>query len=227
MQMKVVGFTCPFCNAPVNARIREDSNFLFCQSCGQKLYLEQNDGVKRFEITKNENKNGYMRVDVNKTEKTTDNARIKESDDKKEVQLAKIAAKQENDRNENRIALIIAIIVFLLAGFLTTFTVVSATHSARVRKKEMVERVVQADEIKIPQNAYSYEGEYYESVAATLKCLGFENVEIIAQKDISTKYDSDLNQIASISIAGNFDFEQYDIFKKTDKVVITYHALEE
>lgn len=205
--IKTVTCMCPSCGATINYNKRDE--FEFCTYCGAKVFFD--DGVLRFESTEN--------INYNRTDRQIDEARIKENETREKIELERITHKKENEKLNHMLALIILIIIFL-----PNFIFIS---NSCIENNKKAKQIPQEGEVRVLSSSYDLEGAFYESVVSTLQGLGFENIEVIPMGDIAFDSHSDINTIESISIAGNFKFSQYDIFKKTDKVVITYHSLKE
>lgn len=80
------------------------------------------------------------------------------------------------------------------------------------------------NEVAVPLSAKKYKGENYEVVVQQLEDAGFENVEAKPVKDLVTGWITKDGDVESISIAGDTEFEEGDIFSVDSKVVVTYHA---
>lgn len=207
---KATSYSCPNCNAPIRwAGEREQG---FCDSCGNRVIIE--DGKIQIEITKEI------------TKKFVNEARIKEAEAKEKTKLAKI----ENDKAETKAAAITVAIVFPLLFifiFVLIFNSERSEERERQQKIEQEQQYIELGKIRVATSADDLKKLNFNSVVASLNGLGFTDIETIPVYDVMTKSDINYNKIESISIAGDYDFRSDDFFFKTDKVVITYHTIEE
>ena len=82
------------------------------------------------------------------------------------------------------------------------------------------------DEAAIPQSASSYKYQNYVDVQTELSEAGFTNISFEILYDIELGWTEE-GEVDSVSVDGNAEFEQGDIFKKDIAIVITYHMPEE
>ncbi|HIX29949.1 MAG TPA: DUF4839 domain-containing protein [Candidatus Blautia stercoravium] len=82
------------------------------------------------------------------------------------------------------------------------------------------------DEAAIPRSASSYKYENYTDVQTELSEAGFTNISFEILYDIVIGWTEE-GEVDSVSVGGNTEFEQGDIFKKDVAIVITYHMPEE
>ena len=80
------------------------------------------------------------------------------------------------------------------------------------------------NEVAIPLSSKKYKGENYEVVVQQLEDAGFEDVEAKPVKDLVTGWITKDGAVESVSIAGDTEFEEGDIFSIDAKVVVTYHT---
>jgi DNA-directed RNA polymerase subunit RPC12/RpoP len=80
------------------------------------------------------------------------------------------------------------------------------------------------NEIKIHSSAKEYKGDNYKQVVKELKNAGFTDIEVVAQNDLVIGWLTKDASIDRISIDGDTDFSDGDIFSKDTRVVITYHT---
>lgn len=82
------------------------------------------------------------------------------------------------------------------------------------------------DEAAMPQSASSYKYQNYADVQAELSKAGFTNLSFEILYDIELGWTEE-GEVDSVSVDGNTEFDQGDIFKKDAAIVITYHMPEE
>lgn len=69
----------------------------------------------------------------------------------------------------------------------------------------------------------SCEDENYKAVASLFRSAGFNNVKTIALGDLNSFTAKKNGQVATVSIDGNDDFDEGDIFQRNANVIIAYH----
>ena len=69
-------------------------------------------------------------------------------------------------------------------------------------------------------------GKDYSSIKSDFSSAGFTNIKVEKVEDLKGSESDKLNTVESISVNGNAEFTQEQEFKKTDGVVIRYHAYE-
>ena len=82
------------------------------------------------------------------------------------------------------------------------------------------------DEAAMPQSASSYKYQNYVDVQTELSEAGFTNISFEILYDIELGWTEE-GEVDSVSVDGNAEFEQGDIFKKDIAIVIAYHMPEE
>lgn len=82
------------------------------------------------------------------------------------------------------------------------------------------------DEAPVPRSASSYKYENYVDVQTELSKAGFTNISFEILYDIVIGWTEE-GEVDSVSVDGNTEFEQGDIFKKDAAIVITYHMKKE
>lgn len=84
------------------------------------------------------------------------------------------------------------------------------------------------NEVMVPESASMYRGDKYQDVKNELQSLGFKNIQTKAVYDLGTGWlgRSSVDDVKTISIAGNKDFDKGAVFNKDDKIVITYRKYE-
>lgn len=82
------------------------------------------------------------------------------------------------------------------------------------------------DEAAMPQSASSYKYQNYADVQAEFSKAGFTNISFEILYDIELGWTEE-GEVDSVSVDGNTEFDQGDIFKKDAAIVITYHMPEE
>ena len=82
------------------------------------------------------------------------------------------------------------------------------------------------NEAKVTAGASDYAYENYQEVKTAFESAGFTNIKCVAVYDIVWGLTEE-ESVESVSIGGNKDFKQGEIFAKDAEVVITYHMRQE
>lgn len=197
--MKMYQLICPSCGATVE--IEQDRKSMFCAYCGNQIHID--DGIKRVEITKN--------INYHKT--YTDEAKIRESQRKERIQLKQMEYEDnEKKRNDKTVFLCIGLLMLL-----AMFCFGMAHYYEEAAKPD-------ENEICIPFSANDLEGENFELVVSDLENAGFSNISTKTQADLVIGFLTKEGTVESVSINGDSDFDENDIFPKDAKVVVVYHT---
>lgn len=99
--MKIMKLSCENCKGNTDLKVENGQKFIFCPYCGQKYMV--NDGK--------------IYMEINRTERKIDEARIKEAEVREKIKLKELEMKErENERKRKgrKIAFTIALIIFVL-----------------------------------------------------------------------------------------------------------------
>ena len=177
-----------------------------CPNCNSHVKILSNSKTVVCDYCKTEFlvDDGVVRTEIHKT--ITDEAKIKELEVKNEMHARNMENKERERKNETKTLLIsIGCIVGLLLLSLIVSTVYSKIY------------------VTMPESHRYYEGKNYKIVKSELEDLGFKNIEVRTIDDLVLGLFSKEEDVESVSIGGVKNFESNDDFKKSDKVVITYH----
>lgn len=142
-----------------------------------------------------------------------DEARIREAERKERIQLKTLENKEKESKRKYWASIITPLAgIFLFLGLFYFLIQLETPRS---------------DEIRIPCAMADYKGEQYEVVIQELEDLGFSNIETAEKKDLVTGWITKEGSVYKVSIGGDSDFEEGDIFKKDAEVVVTYHAFKD
>ena len=197
--MKTVKLTCQNCGAALDVK----DNVAFCSYCGAKLLLDDENRT----ITHN----------YNYTHTKRDEARIREAEQKEAVRLKELENKENQKIREHKQQ------KWILIGWAIAIVVAFAILGIMA----LVENLETQSNVQMPCAVSEYRGENYEEVVRELEDLGFSNIEISAKKDLVTGWLTKDGSVEKVSINGDTDFEEDDIFPKNAKVVVTYHTFED
>ena len=197
--MKMYQLNCPACGATVE--IEQDRKSMFCSYCGSKIYLD--DGVKRVEITKN----------INYHQTYTDEAKIREHERKEKIQLKQLEYEEREKKRNDRVVFFCIGILFLIAAI--CFGISRFYEEAG--KPDV-------NEVQVPFSSKDLKGENYEQVIIDLENAGFIEITTKENKDLVTGFITKDGSVEKVSINGDSDFEEGDIFPEEAAVVVTYHT---
>lgn len=76
----------------------------------------------------------------------------------------------------------------------------------------------------ISESMEYYKFKNYNSVVLLYKGAGFTNVTAIPLNDLTMFNQRKNGQVEAVTINGNDEFEEGDIFPKSSNVLITYHS---
>lgn len=217
MSIQFVSVKCPECRA--NLSIEEGRDFAFCSYCGTKV------------IMTNENEHIYRNIDE---------ARVKEAETDRMIRLREMElAEKENSRD--RKSMIVAYTValaFVLIGSLICIVqplagmwgiiiggyVALFTFSKYDKKKKNKRKYVGANEVSITDAMEDCVCRNYQSTVMLFQGAGFTNVTAVPLHDLSIFSQKKNGQVETVTINGNEDFEEEDIYPKNAAVLITYHS---
>ena len=187
---------------------------LKCESCGAMLKV--NEDLKKvccnycgaeFLIDDGSTTHTYRKIDE---------ARIKESEIKDKINARELEYKEREEKRNNLSIFICFALMILMVFFCLGM-------SFYYEQKSMPNE----NEIKIPVDVKTFKGEDYQQVIQELEDIGFENVESITIKDLVTGWITRDGEVEKVSINGDTEFEEGDIFPKNATVVVTYHTFKE
>ncbi len=195
--MKTVNLTCQNCGANLDVK----DNIAFCSYCGAKLVIDD------------ENRTTTHNYNYNYTHTKRDEARIRENDRKEKVRLQELENEEkQKKRDHKQIFFIFGILIFIML-----FSVGMSIYYTNLEKPK-------DGEIKMPCSMSDYKGEQYEEVVQELEDLGFYNIETAQKKDLVTGWITKDGEVYKVSINGDSDFDEGDIFSEDAEVVVTYHT---
>lgn len=198
--MRTIKLTCQNCGADLDV----EDNIAFCSYCGARLVIDD------------ESKTTTYNYNYNYTHTKRDEARIRENERKEKVRLQELENEEkQKQRDHKELYFIFGILIFLIL-----FSVGMSIYFTNAEKPK-------DDEIKMPCSMSEYRGEQYEEVVQELENLGFYNIEIVEKKDLITGWVTKDGSVYKVSIAGDGDFDEGDIFPEDAEVVVTYHTFKE
>lgn len=117
---------------------------------------------------------------------------------------------------------------FIFSDYEGTVQSNNATENDTKKNEEIKNEEVGEGNIKMPESSWWYESDDYTEVLSALEELGFENIKTTVIYDLGTgMWDSlSYNEVESVSISGDTEFEEGQVFSKDVEVVVAYHAYE-
>lgn len=213
MSTKFVSVKCPECNAPLE--VEDGRKQIFCSYCGAKIKIE------------NENEYIYHNIDE---------ARVKQVETDHQFRMRELELEekqQERALKGRKIAYTIAAI-FAVIGIITIpigvgvfplmFAMMIAICAYNAGEKAKKRRILSPDQVQISEKMRACVGQNYTRALALYRSAGFENVSALPLCDLNIFTASKNGQVSEISINGINDFEEGDVFLKTDNVSILYHS---
>ena len=212
----LISLNCPNCNATLN--IEEQREILFCQYCGRKILL--ND----------ENRYTYHHIDE---------AAIKRAETEQLIRLRELELEEKEEekrRKSNKAAYIIAIVLFIIGlltigiGFVGLFLIISGfliaefTFIGNLNRKKTYRKHVNNYETRIISELANYKEKHYETIVAYAKRSGFTNIQALPLKDLNFLQVRKNGQVETVTINGYDDFDEGDIFPKNASIIIMYHS---
>ena len=219
MAVKFTSVKCPECGA--NLPIEEGREKIFCSYCGTPI------------IMTDENEYTYRHIDE---------AEVKRAETEQLVHLKELEMEEkENTRKRKGIAVAYSVagglaiigaiseivvpynILGIAAMCVAMYIALSALilGDSQERKKR---RVASANEVQISEAMKNGKGKNYNAVINVYRSAGFNNIKAIALGDLSFFTAKKNGLVATVSINGNDDFDEGDIFQRNANVIITYHS---
>ena len=220
----LVEVKCPSCGGSLS--VEEDREFIFCQFCGTRI------------IINDENTYTYRHIN---------DADIKRAETERMVQFKEMEL--EEKKQGNRTALIILWLVVTTLLFIIGIIMVStgpkdtddpgymimligmiigtwggiglfSFSKNQDKRKNHTQNVV-----KITSAIANFEGKNFEVISSLLRSAGFSNVSCVALKDLNFLSGQKNGRVESLTIDGNENINEGDIFSANALVTITYHSL--
>lgn len=216
MAIKFVSVKCPECGAMLD--VEEGRQQLFCSYCGAKVMIQ------------NDNEYIYRHIDEASIKQTEADAMLR----MKELELE--AKEEERSRKGRRIAYTIAL-VFVVIGFITWSSsslvslylilagaaIAEFTFVGDMGKKKK-RHIISSSEVQISEKMTDYNKKNHAALLALYRAAGFTNITEVPLGDLNIFTAQKNGQVESITINGDSDFDEGDVFPKSAIVTITYHS---
>jgi len=217
MAVQFIAVKCPACGADIS--VESNREFSFCTYCGSKIMMN------------NENEHIYRNIDE---------ARIKEAETDRMIRLRELEiAEKENSRGRKSTYFayaaalafgLLGILLYLaepLAGMVCITIGMYIALCAFVRSEESRKKkrkYVGSNEASISESMEDYGGKNFNTIVMLFRGAGFTNVTAIPMNDLNIFNQGKNGQVESVTINGNDEFEEGDIFPMNSNVLITYHS---
>ena len=99
--MNIIKLSCANCNGNTDVKITDGQKFLFCPYCGQKYMVDD----------------GKIYIEINRTERKIDEARIKEAEVREKIRLKELEM-EETKRKKKTIGKIFKVLFTILLGLI-------------------------------------------------------------------------------------------------------------
>lgn len=218
MAVKFTTVKCPECGASL--QMEEGREKMFCSYCGSQV------------IMTNENEYIYRHIDE---------AGIKQAETDRIVKLRELEMEsQENGTKKILIAVwLVSTAVLLLLGVIGMNTDSEGLMMCMLlgmcvgmwgeigifglgKKKKRT--VVSVDEAIISESMANYNDKNFNSIVMLYKSAGFMNVNAVPMNDLNLFTMKNNGKVDSVSINGEEDFDEGDVFSKNSHITITYHS---
>ena len=220
MAISLISIKCPECGATLS--VESTREFSFCQYCGTKVMLN--------------NENEYIY-------RTIDEAGIKQAETDRIVKLRQLEMEEKYNfsRKTLIIAWIVATAILILIGIIG-FTIDNEGMGTCMlfamcvgmwggigiftddNKKKKATIIAGANEVVISRAMRDCREKNYNSAVLLFKGAGFVNVTAVPLNDLTAFHQKKDGQVEKITINGNDEFEEGDIYPKNSNVLITYHS---
>ncbi len=220
MAISLVSVKCPQCGAALS--VDSTREFSFCDYCGTKVLI------------KNENEYIY---------RTIDEAGIQQAETDRIVKLRQLDMEERSNFSRKKliVAWIAATAILIFIGIIgysinnagmmmcMLFAMCVGTWGGTElfvgkNKKKKASFIAGSNEVIISVAMTDCCEKNFNSVVLLFKGAGFTNVTAVPLNDLSIFNQKKNGQVEEVTINGNDEFEEGDIFPKNSIVLITYHS---
>ena len=225
----LVQMKCPSCGA--NLEVEEDREFVFCQYCGTKILI--ND----------ENKFTYRHID---------DAEIKRAETEQYVRLKQLEMEEKkriDNKNATKTKIVISLILLTVGILMITlsslagsasgdsnsgfgmvamigfFPIMGAAYIWLFSAKKEDEDDDLGDKVKVPSSITDYEKKSYMAIESMFISAGFKNIKCVPLNDLSVGILKKPGMVESITINGHKITSGGRKFSPDAMVVISYHSI--
>ena len=193
--MKTIQLTCDICGAQMDLH----DDVAVCSFCGTTKVIDDET------VTNNYNYNYSF--------EEHDEARIRENETREKIRLQELENQEKEKERVHKENKWLYIFVAGVLALCILFTIIGSLFSGPG-----------SDEVQMPCSSSDLEGENYVEVVQQLKDMGFTRIKITPIHDLVTGWITDDGDVEKVSIGGDTDFEEGEIFEKDEPVTVTYHT---
>lgn len=217
MAIQFVSVKCPNCGADLS--IEDSREFAFCSFCGRKILLH------------NENEHIYRNIDE---------ARIREAENERILRLKELELEEREKRRERKATIVaygVALAFVAIGALICIFEplggmcgiIIGAyiaifayckNDSAKGNKR----RQTRYDDVAITAPMIGCKRKNYNTAAMVFRNAGFTNINLVPLRDLTFFNQRKNGQVETITIDGEEEFDEGDVFPKNANILITYHS---
>lgn len=219
MAINLVSIKCPECGADLS--VEDGREFSFCSYCGTKVMLS------------NENEHIFRNIDE---------ARIKEAETERMVLMRQLDMEEKSSVSKKLLVAIWILgtaVLFILGiiglsidneglGICMMLGMCVGMWGGLglfgMNKKKKAKKYVGPNDVVITEAMEGYSDKNYNAAVHLFKGAGFTNVTALPLNDLNMFNQKKNGQVDSVTINGNDEFEEGDVFPKNSNVLITYHS---
>lgn len=220
MAIQFVTIRCPECGADL--QIEDGREYAFCTYCGARVMIA------------NDNEHIY---------RTIDEARIKQAETDRMVQIRHLDMEEKSSgmRKTLMVIWIIVTLIFLLIGIVgiiigdegmegvglgigINIGAWGAIVLFSLGEKKKPKAEVREGEIAVTGPMTGCVGKNYSNAVLLFKSAGFTNINAIPLHDLTRLNQKKNGQVEMVTINGNDEFDEEDVYPKTANILITYHC---
>ena len=217
MAIQFISVKCPDCNAALS--VEEGRTCAYCSYCGSKVMIH------------NENEHIYRKIDE---------AGIRQAETDRMIRLRELEL-EEKMSTKGQITSYVAYgiaLIFVVAGALNMSSsslsgmwgiiigayIAMFTYGGSHKRNSARQKYVRADQVRISGQMVDCTQMNYHNVVAMYTGAGFRNVTAIPMNDLNFFTMSKNGQVDQVTIDGEADFAEGDVYPKDAAVLITYHG---
>ncbi len=220
MAIQFVTFKCPECSADL--QIEDGREYAFCTYCGAKVMIA------------NDNEHIY---------RTIDEARIRQAETDRMVRMRELDMEEKSSVSKKVLIIIwlTAVIVLLVLGIvgfaagneglggISLLLLMNVAGWGALGlfgndDKKKRKRTISADEVVITSAMMDCVGYHYNKAVILYKNAGFTNINAIPLHDLTRFNLKKEGMVESVTINGEEDFDEDEVYPKNASVLITYHS---
>ena len=92
-------------------------------------------------------------------------------------------------------------------------------------KKGHKSQTVNADEAVISEAMAIHRGKNYHSIVDSFRSAGFTQINVVPLNDLNFLSKGNNGKVEDVTINGDSDFDEGDVFSKSSIITITYHSI--